>query len=128
MNSATIKSSNFFMKDLPGFINIRNLVIVIIILVILGLMGVSVEEDIVENEQVQENTSYVWNGVEYVWETYLAGPASFLWNDIFVGILWETFAENMERLRAGQPADYFTPNTDVVPSIPGLIDEYNDNH
>lgn len=111
-----------------GFINIRTLVVVIIILVILGLMGVSVEEDVVQNEVVQENTSYVWNGAVYVWETYLSGPVVFLWNEIFINIIWDTFAENMERLRNGEPPTYFTPNTEVIPSIPELIDEYNQNN
>ncbi len=124
MNVSNLGATN----GMPGFITIRNLVIVIIILVILGLTGVNVEEDVVGNETVQENTSYVWNGVQYVWNTYLAGPAQWIWQEVIVNILWHTFVENMERLRAGQPPTYFTPNTDVIPSIPGLIDEYNQNH
>lgn len=113
---------------MPGFINIRTLVVVIIILVILGLMGISVQDDVVENPQVQENTSYVWSGVVYAWNTYLAEPLRFIWEEIIVNILWETFAVNMERLRAGEPPTYFSPNTDVIPSIPDLIDQYNENN
>lgn len=117
------------MYIMKGFINIRNLVIVIIILVILGLTGVSVEEDIVQNEGVQENTSYVLSGVVYVWNTYLSEPASFLWNEFFIGILWETFAANMERLRNGEtPTDFTNDNLDNWPSIPQLIDDYNQNN
>lgn len=111
-----------------GFINIRTLVIVILILVVLGLMGVSVQHDVVENPHVQENTSYVASGVAYVWNTYLAGPAHFLWHDVFVDIIWHAFVENMGRLRDGEPPTYFDTPTGNIPSIPNLIDEYNQNH
>lgn len=114
---------------MPGFINIRTLVVIIILLVILGLMGVSVENDIVENEQVQENTSYVWSGVVYAWDTYLAGPARFIWNDVIVGILWEGFRLNMERLQNGQtPTDFSSMDTSGIPNVPDLIRDYNQNN
>lgn len=116
-------------KDLPGFINIRTLVIVVIILVVLGLMGISVQHDIVENEGVQENTSYVLSGVVYVWDTYLVGPVDFLWNDVFVGIIWQAFIINMQRLIDGQtPTDFDSVDTSAIPSIPGLIDQYTQNN
>lgn len=114
---------------MPGFITIKNLVILIIILVILGLAGVNVEEDIAGNPTVQENTSYVWNGVIYVWQTYLAGPASFIWNDVIVGILWEGFRVNMERLQNGQsPTDFHSMDTSAFPNVPDLIREYNQDN
>ena len=114
---------------MPGFITIRNLVILIIILVILGLAGVNVEEDVVGNETVQENTSYVWNGAVYVWNTYLTGPASFIWNEIIVGILWEGFRLNMERLQNGQtPTDFSSMDTSSIPNVPDLIRNYNENN
>lgn len=116
-------------KGMPGFINIRTLAIVILILVVLGLLGVSVEHDIVEDPGVQENTSYVWEGVTYVWQTYLAGPFNFVWNEVIVGILWEGFRINMERLQNGQsPTDFSSMDTSSIPSIPDLIDDYNQNH
>ncbi len=107
---------------MSGFINIRTLVVFILILVILGLLGVSVEHDIVEDPGVQENTSYVWNGVAHVWQTYLAGPFHFLWHDVIVGILWEGFRLNMERLQNGQsPTDFSSMDTSSIPNIPDLI-------
>ena len=116
-------------NGMPGFINIRTLVVVILILVILGLLGVSVEDDIVGNPDVQENTSYVWSGVTHVWQTYLAGPFYFIWHDVIVGILWEGFRINMERLQNGQsPTDFYSMDTSSIPSIPDLISEYNQNH
>lgn len=108
-----------------GFINIRNLVIIVIILVILGLSGVSVEEDIVENEGVQENTSYVLTGVQNVWNNYLAQPFMFLWNDIFVELIWESFIVNMQALRNGDtPTNFDLQNELPYTNVPDLIDNY----
>lgn len=108
---------------------IRLLVVAILLLVILGLLGVSVQHDVVENPGVQENTSYVGTGIATFFTTYLAAPFDFLWNDVFVGILWNTFVENMERLRNGEPPTYFNGATQgVIPSIPQIIDDYNATH
>ena len=116
-------------NGMPGFINIRTLAIVILVLVILGLLGVSVEHDIVEDPGVQENTSYVWEGVTHVWQTYLTRPLDFIWNEVIVGILWEGFRINMERLQNGQsPTDFSSMDTSSIPSIPDLISEYNQNN
>ena len=110
-------------------IMIRFLVVAILLLVILGLLGVSVQHDVVENPGVQENTSYVESGVVTFWNQYLANPASYLWNDIFVNILWTTFVANMDRLRNGEAPVYFQGQTQgVIPSIPDYIDDYNEAH
>lgn len=116
-------------ETIPGFINIRTLVVVIIILVILGLSGVSVQHDIVENPGVQENTSYVWTGAVHVWNTYLAQPLYFLWHDIFVNIIWRAFIINMQRLQNGQtPTDFYSVDTSTIPNVHDLIQNYNYNH
>lgn len=108
---------------------IRLLVVAILLLVILGLLGVSVQHDIVENSGVQENTSYVSTGIASFVTTYLAAPFGFLWNEVMVGILWNTFVENMERLRNGEPPTYFSGATQgTIPSIPQMIDDYNAAH
>ncbi|MEZ4103633.1 MAG: hypothetical protein R3B55_03765 [Candidatus Paceibacterota bacterium] len=108
-----------------GFIRLKTLVIVILILVALGLFGVNVEEDVVENEEVQNNVSYVWTGVVNFWERYLAGPADYLWNDIFVDLIWESFIVNMQSIRNGQSATNFQLQGDLpYPSIPEIIDGY----
>ena len=108
---------------------IRLLVVIILLLVILGLLGVSVQHDVVENPGVQENTSYVESGVVSFWNNYLANPASYLWDDVFVDIIWAAFVENMERLRNGEPPVYFEgPTQGTIPSIPQMIDTYNQNN
>lgn len=108
-----------------GFIRLKTLVIIILILVGLGMLGVNVEEDVVGNEDVQGNVSYVWAGVVSFWNNYLAGPANYLWHDIFVGLIWESFIVNMQALQAGQSPTNFELQGDLpYPSIPEIIDNY----
>ena len=108
-----------------GFIRLKTLVIIILILVILGLLGINVERDIVENEEVQNNTSYVWSGVVEFWDRYLAGPADYIWNDIFRNLIWDSFILNMQRLRNGQtPSDFSLQGDLPYQSIPNYIDGY----
>lgn len=108
---------------------IKILLFIVLALVALGLMGVSVEHDVVENQGVQENVSYVSTGAIGFWNTYLAQPAQWLWQELIVGILWETFARNMERLRDGEtPTDFTNSHLNDWPSIPQVIDNYNANN
>lgn len=118
---------NFF-KDSRGFITVKTILWVVAILVVLGLLGISVEEDIVENEGVQENTSYVWSGVSEVWNDYLAEPLGYLWNDIFVGLLWESFIVNMQALRNGEMPVNFELQGDLpYPTLGEFLDTQEQN-
>jgi hypothetical protein len=108
---------------------IKTLVVIVLILVGLGLMGVSVEHDIVDNPAVEENVSYVSVGATSLWNRYLAEPARWVWQELIVNILWETFVRNMERLRDGQtPTDFTNEHLQDWPTVPGMIDQYNANH
>jgi len=96
MNIFNFKSGN---RGLIKFI-----VLIIIAIVILSYFGFNLRE-IVESPESQGNLGYVWGLVVSVWDNYLARPLRYLWNDIFVDILWAGFISNMERLRDGQPTD-----------------------
>lgn len=91
MNQYTSKQSGF----------IKWVVIILIILIVLGYYGFDVRE-IIESQQVQENIHYVWGFVVHVWDTYLKGPALYLWN-IWTDLIWSGFVENLQKLRGGQP-------------------------
>lgn len=111
-----------------GFVTLKTLVIVILVLVALGMFGINVEEDVAGNEDVQDNVSYVATGVVGFWNRYLAEPARFLWNDVFVGLIWESFIVNMQRLRNGEtPSDFNLQGQLPYPSIPEYVDSYQVN-
>ncbi len=80
---------------------IKIIVIIIILIGILSYFGISVRS-IIENNLFQENIGYILNWIRYIWNTYLIGPAKYIWNDIFINLLWNSFIENMQRIKEGR--------------------------
>ncbi len=80
---------------------IRLIILIIIVIAVLSYFGVSVRS-IVESGVFRENFSYAWNSGEYLWNNHLAGPARYIWYDIFMKVIWASFIENMERMREGK--------------------------
>jgi hypothetical protein len=58
---------------------------------------------IIESPQSQQNFSYAGGAVSTIWNTYLKAPANFLWNTVFIGILWNSFVHNMQKIDSGTP-------------------------
>ena len=100
------------MNNQGGFI--KTIVLIIVIILILGYFDISVRS-IVEKESVRDNFSYVWNHLKSFWYKYLAGPADYFWNDFVVDLLWESFIENLERIKGGQD----TTLMEASPWVPG---------
>jgi len=93
-------------KKKEGGISIVGMLILgFIIILVLSYFKISIKS-VVESPTGQENINYVGGGTVNLWDTYLKGPASYLWNDVFVDIFWKSFINNMERIRDGQPTDY----------------------
>ena len=76
-----------------------------ILILVLSYFKISVRS-VVESPEAQDNINYVGGGTRNLWNDYLKEPASYLWNDIFINIFWQSFINNMERIRDGQPTDY----------------------
>jgi len=93
-----------------GFIKI--VLIIVIALIVLGFFGFNVK-DIVEAPLVQNNLNYAWGLVVWVWDNYLATPAIYFWQNIFVDLFWDTFQDNITRLKNGEGED-FQNNTPSV--------------
>ena len=81
------------------------LFLTVVIILVLSYFNISIKT-VVESPTGQENINYVGGGTRNLWTTYLAEPASYLWNDIWVNIFWKSFISNMERIRDGEPTDF----------------------
>lgn len=81
---------------------IRYIIILVVAILVLSYFGFSIK-DLVQNPNTQSNFAYVWHGVVYVWYGYLAKPANYLWNEIFLKIIWRPAIENFLRMNANQP-------------------------
>lgn len=78
-----------------------------IIVIVIGLVIASYFFDFsvkeaVEDEQTQSNFAYISVEVQEFWNEHLAEAADYLWNDIFIDLLWESFIENLERVKEGE--------------------------
>ncbi len=84
------------MNTQTGFI--KTILLIIIALIVLGYFGFDIR-GIIESEQVQKNLFYVWSFVVSVWDNYLQKPIMYLWNDIFIELIWGTFVENLNQIK-----------------------------
>lgn len=76
-------------------------IIVIAIIIASFYFDFSIQEA-VEDEQTQSNFAYVWNNIVTFYNTYLSEKVNYLWNDIFLDLIWNSFVGNMENLKAGE--------------------------
>lgn len=84
----------------------NNGLIRLIIIIILGVLVLSYFnfdlKSFIESPQTQQNISYVTGWAVYLWDEYLADPILYFWNNIFITFFWDTFTENLERIKAGE--------------------------
>lgn len=99
---------------------IKLIVIIVIAVLILSYFSIDLKS-IVESEQSKKNFSYITNGITYVWDKYLSKPTLYFWNNIFIGILWETFKGSMDNIKNGEPTNIqrLAPNVDLY--RPGTV-------
>ncbi len=95
-----------------GFIQF--IIIIIILILVISYFNIDIR-GIVEAPQTQQNIGYVFSWVAFVWNEYLRAPATYLWNDVFLRLLWSSFVDNLEKIKRGQPND-FEANAPAVPA------------
>jgi len=100
-----------FKNDNRGLV--KWILIVVIAVIILSYFGFDLRS-IVEADATQDNLGYVWGGVVMVWNEYLSTPVLYFWHNIFIDLLWDSFVENMERIKVGQP----TTIEEMSPGLP----------
>ncbi len=83
------------MENKRGFIQI--LIILVLLIVIISLLGVSLGE-LFSNKTLKDNFSYVFGGINFVWENYLLAPVKIIFGT-FKDLLWEPLAESLKKIR-----------------------------
>lgn len=83
--------------------SIKWIVIIILALIVGSYFFDFSLKDAIEDEQTQENFDYVEEHSKRVYNNYLAKTVSYLWNDIFLDLLWDSFTENLEKIKEGKP-------------------------
>ncbi len=73
---------------------IGTIIVIIIALIILGYFGFNIK-DIFNSPTVQANLNAAWNFCVMIWNNYLSGPVTYVWN-----ILWNLFKAGMNSLHS----------------------------
>lgn len=81
---------------------LRTIIFIIIALLVLSYFGLNIRA-IVNSPAGQENFTYAQEIMINVWTNYLKGPATYLWNDIFLKLIWNPAIENLTKIKDGQP-------------------------
>ena len=100
-----------FKNDNRGLI--QWIVIVLIAVIVLSFFGFDLRS-IIESDLTQNNIGYLWGLGVMVWNDYLSQPILYFWHNIFINLLWDSFIENMERIKAGET----TTIGELAPGLP----------
>ena len=80
---------------------LRLIIFIIIIIAVLSYFNFNIRT-FFESDIVKNNFGFIWNWTSYVWNNYLKAPLEYLWNDVFINLIWNSFIENLQRFKAGQ--------------------------
>lgn len=89
---------------------IKTAIIIVVALLIISYMGISVR-DVVESPAGQSNFGYIKEITFAVWNQYFKEPVTYLYNDVFLNLIWEPFIEALKDIKNGNP-------TSIEPSSP----------
>lgn len=85
---------------------IKFVIVIVIVILILSYFGFNLK-DFFERDIVRNNLRYAWDGVIYVWDNYLTRPFEYLWNDVFINLIWNSFIENLKRIKGTSEKVYW---------------------
>ncbi len=83
-----------------GFI--KWVIIIVVALLVLSYYGFSLRT-LVDSPTTQDNFQYVATSSVSVWDKYLKQPATYLWKDVFINLIWTSAVDNLTRLKNGEP-------------------------
>ena len=103
--------NNLMTNTNRGFI--KWIIIIVIALLILSYYGFSLKS-LVDSPTTQDNFSYAATTTVSFWNKYLERPANYLWNDVFIDLIWNPAIDNLSKIKSNQP-------TDIQNNTPALL-------
>ncbi|MGC9605683.1 MAG: hypothetical protein ABSF56_02945 [Minisyncoccia bacterium] len=95
---------------------IKMILIVVIALLILSYFNINLRQ-LVNAPTTQDNVSYVASSTVTIWDSYLKVPATYLWNNVFIDLIWNPAITNLTNMKNGEPTNIST-SSPTLPSIP----------
>lgn len=101
---------------------IKLILIFVIFILILSYFNIDLRS-VIQSPQTQQNIGYaktfalkVWGiALKPLWDNYLSKPVLYLWQNIFIEILWKSFTQGLSALQAG----HFN-SASSTPSVPSI--------
>ena len=93
------------------------IVIIVVVLLILSYYGFSLRT-LVQSPTTQDNFGYVATTSVSVWDKYLKQPANYLWNDVFINLIWDPGIRNLKDMKNNQPTDIQSSSPTLPTSTP----------
>ncbi len=87
-----------------GLSLLQLIILIAIGIAVLSYIGIDIKGAI-ESDQSKKNFGYVKAVTVTVWERYLERPAKYLYNDIFLDLIWEPSIDNLKKMKNGEPTD-----------------------
>ncbi len=84
-----------------GFVKL--IIVLVIALIVLGYFGFNIQQ-IIQSPTVGGNLSYAWHLAVELWNKVLVVPATFVWDKIIVGMLWNNFVALIDKVQPTAPA------------------------
>jgi hypothetical protein len=94
------------------------IIIIVVALLVLSYYGFSLRS-LVNSPTTQDNFSYVDNSTVSFWNKYLEQPASYLWNDVFIDLIWNPAIDNLTKMKNGESTNVIS-RSPTLPTISTL--------
>ncbi|MDD5164984.1 MAG: hypothetical protein PHG25_00370 [Candidatus Pacebacteria bacterium] len=98
-----------------GFI--KWIIIIVIALLVLSYYGFSLRT-LVDSPVTQDNIHYVATSTVSVWDKYLKNPATYLYKDIFINLIWEPAIDNLTKIKNSEPTNVQTSSPKLPNPVP----------
>lgn len=95
------------------------ILVVVVSLLVLSYFGFNLRE-LSNKPETQDNFSFVASTTVTFWNSYLKDPASYLWNDVFMDLIWEPAIDNLTKMKNGEPTVFeeAAAKRQLPPAIP----------
>lgn len=84
---------------------IKAVILIVIALLIVSYFGINLRQ-VVNDPVTQDNFGYVATSTITIWDKYLKIPATYIWKDVFLDLVWEPALDNLTRMKNGEPTIY----------------------
>lgn len=97
---------------------IKTILLIVIAILVVSYFGINIRA-LVTSPTTQDNVSYVTTSAVSLWNNYLKGPVTYLWNEVFLSLIWNTAMNNLRNGSLGQPS--MTSSSTPGLSMPPLV-------